>query len=97
MARHDARLSRLERAVGAMAEGPEAMVMLELTAELRAAILEAESALGAPLSSLTKEAKAGALWESLGDGEIGVLGQVRSPWGRLATTLIQCRALDHVS
>jgi hypothetical protein len=81
--------------VGAMAEGPEAMVVLELTAELRAAILEAESAGGAPLSSLTKADKAGALWNALGDGEPGVTGFPRSVWGRLATALILASPLAH--
>jgi hypothetical protein len=88
MARHDARIARLERSLGVMAEGPETMVELELTDELRAAILDAESALGVPLSALTKADKGGALWIHKGHGEIGTLGQARSQWGRLATGIV---------
>lgn len=96
MGNYNARLSRLERAAGAMAEGPETMVELEYTEELGAAIREAESALGAPLSSLTKADKAEALWEAMGVGEIGILGQVRSPWAILATALAQSVSRPHL-
>lgn len=92
MTRHDARIARLERSLDSLAGGPEAMLTLELTDELRAAITMAEEALGAPLSDLTKADKAGALWEAQGHGEVGITGQPQSPWGRLATAVINSAA-----
>lgn len=99
MARHGARLSRLERATGIQAERPEAMLNLGLTEEPRAATAEAEKALDALLLLFTQADKAGTLWDARGNNEKGVsaIREARGddwlrPWCKLDALLEHDRA-----